>query len=149
MSLLIDPLIILIAEDVLDDAQLVDAVVYKTNVVLARASKGLYRINYLHQTHFFTDGTAPAWFHAAMTTAMAPITERLDGINARLDGINARLDGINARLDGIDGRLTRIERTQAIVSTFLLVGFVSNIYSRYLIVRWLARRPATFLLRWI
>ena len=44
MSLLIDPLIILIAEDVLDDAQLVDAVVYKTNVVLARASKGLYRI---------------------------------------------------------------------------------------------------------
>ena len=66
---------------------------------------------------------------------MAPITERLDGINARLDGI--------------DGRLTRIERTQAIVSTFLLVGFVSNIYSRYLIVRWLAGRPATFLLRWI
>ena len=44
ISLLVDLLIILIGEGLMDDAELVDAVVFKTNVVLARAGKGLYGI---------------------------------------------------------------------------------------------------------
>lgn len=82
------------ADNLLDDAGLVDGVVFKTNVVLARAGN---------------DGAAPPWFHTAMAAALAPITERLDGIDGRLDGIDGHLDRI-------EERLTRIDCTQAITS---------------------------------
>jgi len=69
-----------------DDNTVVEAVVFKTNVIQARAGR---------------DGAAPPWFHTAMTAALAPTNERLNRIEDRLDRIEDRLFGI--------------ERTQAII----------------------------------
>jgi len=49
---------------------------------------------------------------------------------AGLAPITKRLDDMDGRLDGVDKCLTRIERTQAIVSTHLSVSFISNLYPR-------------------
>jgi hypothetical protein len=91
-----------------NDAQLVDAVVYKANVIQAKAGEGMCARMNQYRTQLSTGGAAPAWFHNAMAVALQPMDRRLDAIEVRLDGMDRRLDAIEVRL-------AHIERTQAIV----------------------------------